>query len=154
MRTLRFGWVALVLLVLGSVSTPEALAPSDAHPCRRGSIIQQRGQMCSDKQSLSRLRMVDQNRNDCNNNDDRSIEEVEREASRKVASRLMFSWNLQQAINTTAWTFVLVGFLLNLFGYDYVFNKENQFLRIDTIENKQFQQELVTERPSSPRTVE
>lgn len=77
------------------------------------------------------------------NNDDRSIEEVEREASQKVASSLLFPWRLQEVVTKTAWTFVLIGFLLNLFGYDYVFDKQNYSLRIDTIENKQFQQELV-----------
>ena len=80
---------------------------------------------------------------DQKNNDYRTIEEVEREASRKVASKLMFSWNLSGAVTKAAWTFVLVGFLLNIFGYDYVFDKDNWNLRIDTIENKQFQQELV-----------
>jgi|Transcript_9766 hypothetical protein len=99
--------------------------------------------MCSDKQSAARLRVRDQNKNDSSSNDDKTIEEIEREASKKVASRLLFSWNLQDAISKTAWAFVLIGFLLNLFGYDYVFNQESGTLRIDTIENKHFQQELV-----------
>ena len=103
--------------------------------------------MCSDKQSAARLRMLDQNKNDSSSNDDKTIEEIEREASKKVASRLLFSWNLQEAISKTAWAFVLIGFLLNLFGYDYVFNQESGTLRIDTIENKHFQQELVQGTP-------
>lgn len=125
-----FCWIAFVLLMLGSSSS--AFVPSA--PRRHIHRDQSNGQ------SLTPRRMVDQNKG---NNDDRSIEEVEREASRKVASSLMFTWNLQEALTKTAWTFVLVGFILNIFGYDYVFDKDNLSLRIDTIENKQFQQEVV-----------
>lgn len=127
--------LALVLFIYGSVV--EALAPK--FPCR-ASIQRQQGRLSYHQDSLLRRRMVEEKKE---NTDERSIEEVEREASRKVASSLMFSWNLKEALTKTAWAFVLVGFLLNLFGYDYVFDKDNWGLRIDTIENKQFQQELV-----------
>lgn len=133
MRRSLLGWTALVFLTFKSGMT-EALAPTPP------ASIQQRGKLCSDYNRLLQRRMVEDNKE---SNDNRSIEEMESEASRKVASSLMFSWNLQEALTKTAWTFVLVGFLLNLFGYDYVVDKEHWNLRIDTIEHKQVQQELV-----------
>lgn len=124
--------LALFLVLLGLCCACLSSAFAPPRSCHH---VQQRA-------SSNEPRLV--SRNMIDDDDDRTIEEVERDASRKVASKLLFSWNFSGAITKAAWTFVLIGFLLNLFGYDYVFDNENIWsLRIDTMENKQFQQELV-----------
>jgi hypothetical protein len=57
MRNAWLGCTAPVLFGLGSVSSAEGFVPSAT--CRCGFIIEQRGKMCSDKQSAARLRMLD-----------------------------------------------------------------------------------------------
>jgi hypothetical protein len=63
---------------------------------------------------------------------------MEEESSRKVMDRLLLPQRIGEAVTSMAWLFVIGGFLLNVFGYDYVVN-ENHMLTIDTLENSQFQ---------------
>lgn len=46
-----------------------------------------------------------------------------------------------EAVSKTFWAILGLGLLMNIFGYGYIVDKGG--IRIDTLENKQFQQELV-----------
>jgi hypothetical protein len=52
--------------------------------------------------------------------DDRSIEEVEAAASKRVFNQLLFPQQIASAVTGAIFLFVIVGFLLNSFGYAYV----------------------------------
>jgi hypothetical protein len=66
------------------------------------------------------------------------LNRMEEESSRKVMDRLLLPQRIGEAVTSVAWLFVIGGFLLNVFGYDYTVN-ENHMLTIDTVENSQFQ---------------
>lgn len=71
---------------------------------------------------------------------------IEQEANRRVNDRLMLprrvATSFSQTVGALAWTFIISGIILNFFGYAYV--KDDTYgYRIDTIERKMFQEEVV-----------
>jgi hypothetical protein len=70
---------------------------------------------------------------------------VEQEAGRKVAHRLMLPrmivTSISQSISALAWGFLLVSFILQIFGYAFVMDSFG--FRIDTLEARQFQDEIM-----------
>lgn len=69
------------------------------------------------------------------------LSRLEEEASRKNLERLLLPDRIGQAVTKVAWLFVLSGFVLNIFGYGYVV-QANHLIKIDTLENRQFQMEV------------
>ena len=81
----------------------------------------------------------------CSKKDDdddlrRNFYQREEESSKQVFDNLVTGPALGSAITTAGWAFVAFGFLLNLFGYDYVV-KDGR-VTIDTVEARQFQKEV------------
>jgi hypothetical protein len=70
------------------------------------------------------------------------ISAMEAESSRKVSGRLELPGRIGEAVSAAAYLFVACGLLLNFFGYAYVL-QDNHTIRIDTLENRQFQVELI-----------
>ena len=66
--------------------------------------------------------------------------EREQEASRKTMNNLLIPTRLNNAITATLYALVLLGVVLNLFGYDY-YLKDGQFV-IDTLDNRRFENEV------------
>lgn len=83
---------------------------------------------------------TDDNKKNVNTMNSQEIYEKEQEASRKVMDKLLFPNRLNRAFTATAWAFIIFGFVLNLFGYDYLV-KDGKFT-IDTLENTQFENEI------------
>jgi hypothetical protein len=77
-----------------------------------------------------------------NNDDDlrRNFYEREAESSKKAMTNLLTFQGVGSAIVTAGWTFVVIGLILPLFGYDYVVRDGR--LTIDTVEARQFQNEV------------
>lgn len=69
------------------------------------------------------------------------LQRREAEASKRVQDKLLFPYRFGRAFNAALWTFVLVGFLLNAFGYGYI-RGENGMLAIGTLEEQNFQVEV------------
>eukprot|EP00980_Cylindrotheca_fusiformis_P028657 scaffold22634_cov123-Cylindrotheca_fusiformis.AAC.4 len=65
----------------------------------------------------------------------------EEEASKRVRDKLLFPYRLGRAFNALLWTFVVVGVLLNVFGYGYI-RGDNGMLSIGTLEERNFQIEV------------
>jgi len=65
------------------------------------------------------------------------IERLAAETKSQPANRIF------EAISNTFWVILGLGVLLNMFGYGYVVNKDEFSIKIDTLEKKQFQEELV-----------
>jgi hypothetical protein len=80
---------------------------------------------------------------------------VEQQQSNKVWNSLMAPYAiggvLTDVITKLGWTFVLVGFLLEAFGYSYMI-RDGQ-LTIDTLDNRQFQEELTRGIKESARNL-
>jgi len=70
---------------------------------------------------------------------------AEQEASRKVAQRLMFprvvATSISQTITAFAWGFIILSFILQSLGYAFIFDDAG--VRVDTLEAKQFQLEII-----------
>lgn len=67
--------------------------------------------------------------------------EKERQASRRLTNKLLLPERIGKAANATLYAFVILGFLLNLFGYAYVRNPDGS-LTIGTMETRRFQEEI------------
>lgn len=68
-----------------------------------------------------------------------------------VFENVKFLENVNKAATTTAYAFLVIGFLLNIFGYDFLV--QDGKLTIDTLEKRQFQNEVTRttkQRPVSP----
>jgi hypothetical protein len=72
--------------------------------------------------------------------DRRSFSEKEEESSKKVFNNLTAGNGLGTIVTGAGWTFVVIGFILNMFGYDYVVRDGR--VTIDTVEARQFQMEV------------
>jgi hypothetical protein len=90
--------------------------------------------------------------------DSRSFDEKEEESSKKVFDNLMAGRGVGTIVTGAGWTFVVIGFILQMFGYDYVVRDGR--VTIDTVEARQFQMEVnksmkglkKLETSSSPRS--
>jgi hypothetical protein len=67
--------------------------------------------------------------------------EKEQKATRELNNRLLLPDRIGKAVNVTLYAFVILGFILNLFGFAYV-RKPDGSLIIDTIEARRFQDEI------------
>jgi len=67
---------------------------------------------------------------------------TEEEVSKRVFDRLMLPDRIGSFLNGAAWTFVAVGFLLQVFGYAYV-RDDDGLIRIGTLEEQQFKREVM-----------
>jgi hypothetical protein len=69
---------------------------------------------------------------------------AEQEASKKVAKRLMLprmvATSISQTVSAFAWTFLILSFVLQIFGYSFIMDESG--LHIDTLEARQFQEEI------------
>jgi hypothetical protein len=65
----------------------------------------------------------------------------EAEAGKRVNDRLMLPYRVGRAVNYALWTFVFLGFALNIFGYGYI-RGENGQLAVGTMEERNFQLEV------------
>jgi hypothetical protein len=72
--------------------------------------------------------------------DRRSLYEKEEESSKKVFNNLTAGNGLGTVVTGAGWAFVVIGFILNMFGYDYVVRDGR--VTIDTVEARQFQMEV------------
>ena len=79
----------------------------------------------------------------------RELFEKEEQASRKTMNNLLLPSRLNDAVTATLYGLVILGLVLNIFGYDY-YLKDGQFV-IDTLENRQFENE-VRRAMRTPRT--
>jgi hypothetical protein len=72
---------------------------------------------------------------------------IEREANRRVNDRLMLprrvATSISQTVTALAWTYIILGFVLNSFGYAFVRDGTGGGFRIDTVETRMFQEEVV-----------
>ena len=70
---------------------------------------------------------------------------AEQEASRKVAKRLMLprmvATSISQTVSAFAWTFLILSFVLQIFGYSFIMDEGG--LHIDTLEARQFREEIM-----------
>lgn len=132
MGRLAFCWVVFAVLLL-LVVTSSAFAPT--------SLLNRREQI-----SLRLSMRVWANKNENDNktkykdSNEKLIDdmlEIERLAAENKPPRIF------EAISKTFWAILGLGLLLNAFGYGYVVNKDEWSIKIDTLENKDFQQELV-----------
>jgi hypothetical protein len=71
---------------------------------------------------------------------DMETADIENRATRGVWFRLMMPYEVSRYVTTALWTFVVVGFLLNFAGYAWVWDGHQ--LTIDTLAQRQFQQEI------------
>ena len=69
------------------------------------------------------------------------LAELEAKASKRINDRLMLPYRIGRAINAAIWSFVILGFALNFFGYGYV-KGENGMIAIGTLEERNFQIEV------------
>jgi len=67
------------------------------------------------------------------------LSQLEEDASKRVMDRLMLPSLVGRAVTAFAWGFVILGFLLNLVGYDYVRDPDTGWLTVDTLEKSQFE---------------
>jgi hypothetical protein len=71
---------------------------------------------------------------------------AEQEATRRVNDRLLLprriATSFSKTVGALAYTFIISGFVLNFFGYAYV-RDETYGFRVDTLEKKMFQEEVV-----------
>eukprot|EP00977_Amphora_coffeiformis_P000060 scaffold15_cov204-Amphora_coffeaeformis.AAC.5 len=65
----------------------------------------------------------------------------EREQSNKMWFRFWAPYEISRYVTAALWAFVIVGYLLNVMGYAYVWTSDGQ-LTIDTLAQQEFQQEL------------
>ena len=75
--------------------------------------------------------------------------EKQQEAERRVMNRLLLSQRIGKSINTLAIVFIGTSLLLNLVGYDFVVR--NGHLGIDTMEARQFLNEVQRSSSTPPR---
>jgi hypothetical protein len=78
---------------------------------------------------------------------------AEQEASRRVTQRLMFprlvASSISQTVTAMAWLFLISSFVLQALGYSFIVDDAG--LRIDTLEAKQFQDEIAKSIKESTR---
>lgn len=74
----------------------------------------------------------------------------EREAAQKLSNRLLLPDRIGKAVNATLYAFVILGFLLNLFGFAYV-RKPDGSLSIGTMETRKFQEEINRTMKPAPK---
>ena len=134
-------WIAFVLsATFVNVLVSSAFAPTH-RLVRRGQLIEQRRSV----QSLAEKNENEEKGRDNGIKDDfkrmEDLLEVNRRATLTRPGSLAFIDNLQRAVSAAGWTFLVVGLLLNIFGYDYVMNDGR--LTIDTMEASQFRQEVI-----------
>lgn len=67
--------------------------------------------------------------------------EKERRAARDLNNRLLLPDRIGKAVNTTLYAFVILGIILNIFGFAFV-RKSDGSLTIDTIAARRFQNEI------------
>jgi hypothetical protein len=123
------------------VSASSAFAPTP-RLFKRGHSVEQRHSM----QKLAKKNENEEKRRDSEYKDDKDkrmedLIEVNRRATQKPQGSLAFFDDLSRAISAAAWTFLILGFLLKIFGYDFVM-KDNR-LTIDTMEASQFRREVI-----------
>ncbi|KAL7573062.1 hypothetical protein ACA910_018750 [Epithemia clementina (nom. ined.)] len=93
---------------------------------------------------------VDKNNNNKNNNNNNNqsqknappVSYSEDDVGRKLMFRLTWLSRLDRAIYAVGLVFLLSAFVLNLFGYSYLID-DHGTLRIDTLEARQFRDEIV-----------
>jgi hypothetical protein len=66
--------------------------------------------------------------------------EKEIKASKKTMDNLLLPRRINNAITATLYAFVIIGVVLNLFGYDY-YVKDGEFV-IDTLDKRRFENEI------------
>lgn len=68
--------------------------------------------------------------------------EREQKAARDLDNRLLLPNRIGKAVNVLLYTFVILGYVLNLFGLAYVKSPDGWSVTIDTIEARRFQDEI------------
>jgi len=131
------------ILVLASLLSSQAFAPSPinsrkttsiTNPNWRDSIFQQTSFI------LVQNAKKDEKDDRPEIEDSRNFYEKETEASQKVFGNLLITQNFDSIVIGAGFVVIVFGFALNYFGYDYVV-KDGR-LTIDTIEARQFQDEV------------
>jgi len=69
------------------------------------------------------------------------LAEMEARASKRINDRLMLPYRIGEVLTNTAWFVVLLGVVLNGFGYAYI-RGANGFITIGTLEERNFQIEM------------
>lgn len=133
MAKLSLFWIAAIGLMMACGSLAFAPAP-------RIAVIQKRQWNTHGSPVLLKLASGDNDNEEKRNNKNVSDDgDMNTFASQR--NRFFFISRLQSAIVAAGWTFLAIGFILNIFGYDYVV-KDGR-LTIDTMEAAQFQQEVI-----------
>jgi hypothetical protein len=76
--------------------------------------------------------------------------EREQQAARDLENRLLLPNRIGKAVNVLLYTFVILGFVLNLFGLAYVKSPDGWSVTIDTIEARRFQDEINRTTKTTP----
>jgi hypothetical protein len=76
--------------------------------------------------------------------------EREQKAARDLENRLLLPNRIGKAVNVLLYTFVILGFVLNLFGLAYVKSPDGWSVTIDTIEARRFQDEINRTTKTTP----
>jgi hypothetical protein len=76
--------------------------------------------------------------------------EREQKAARDLDNRLLLPNRIGKAVNVLLYTFVILGYILNLFGLAYVKSPDGWSVTIDTIEARRFQDEINRTTTSMP----
>ena len=81
---------------------------------------------------------------DAPNKREENVGKTEEEATREVFGRLLFFDRFRNLGYFVGIGIIVIGYVLRYFGYDYVVDERG--LRIDTVEARQFQDEIVRNR--------
>lgn len=73
---------------------------------------------------------------------DTELSRKEQEASQRRYNRLLLPGTIGKAITASAWTFIALGIILNMFGYGYVRKPGDFWVSIDTLEQRDFLLEM------------
>lgn len=72
---------------------------------------------------------------------DAETAQIEQESSNQVLQSLLFPYYLGKAINVAVGVLIISQIILNMFGLSY--SVQDNWITIDTLENRQFQEEIV-----------
>jgi hypothetical protein len=82
------------------------------------------------------------------------IERRQEESDNAVMNRLLLPSRIGNAFTSALWLLVGIGFLLNLLGYAFIMDPDFSNMRIGTMDERRFREEIVRDmkRPPEPAT--
>jgi hypothetical protein len=78
------------------------------------------------------------------------IERRQEESDNAVMNRLLLPSRIGNAFTSALWLFVGIGILLNMFGYAFIMEPDFSNMRIGTMDERRFREEIVRDMKRSP----